>query len=201
MDKKIFKEKLAQIAPEMKQKEFASIMGCSPAAVSKYWNSEKGDCPSIDMLARLADHFNVSIDWLIGRTAQKQQTIQPTIRGICRVLAELHSISKLSFGTVTVTEDCYYENTLDCPGSYHVSKDNTYTSLYFREWFDLVRYDDTELELICQTGNDLPSNMYINTFLSRLQRISDMHAKGDLDQEMYERLLNSYLDDVPDIKY
>ena len=47
------------------QKEVADFIGCSPLVYSRYEREERE--PDIDMLCRLADYFNVSIDYLVER--------------------------------------------------------------------------------------------------------------------------------------
>lgn len=49
--------------------ELGKIIGCSNPTITHY---ERGDRePSIDMLCKLADYFNVSVDYLIGHETKK----------------------------------------------------------------------------------------------------------------------------------
>ena len=48
------------------QQKLASIIGISQHSINKYENHNIE--PDIDTLIRLADYFNVSIDYLVGRT-------------------------------------------------------------------------------------------------------------------------------------
>ena len=50
------------------QEELALIIGVERSSVGKYESSKTEVIPSVDVLTRIADHFNVSIDYLLGRT-------------------------------------------------------------------------------------------------------------------------------------
>lgn len=55
-----------RVAKGLTQKVVADYIGCSPVVYSRY---ETGDRePSIDMLIRIADCFEVALDDIVGRT-------------------------------------------------------------------------------------------------------------------------------------
>ena len=41
-------------------------------------------------------------------------------------------------------------------------------------------------------------NTHIDKFLERIKDLNEIQAKGNLNSEMYDRLVESYLNDVPD---
>lgn len=50
---------------KLTQKKLAEVIGCSTGAYSKY---EVGDRePPLDVLCKLADYYDISVDYLIGR--------------------------------------------------------------------------------------------------------------------------------------
>ena len=59
--------RLKELREEMgiPQRAVAEKVGCSPLGYSRYEREERE--PDIDMLCRLADYFNVSIDYLVER--------------------------------------------------------------------------------------------------------------------------------------
>lgn len=59
--------RLKELREEMgiPQRAVAEKVGCSPLVYSRYEREERE--PDIDMLCRLADYFNVSIDYLVER--------------------------------------------------------------------------------------------------------------------------------------
>lgn len=198
--KETFIENLSKITSGMKQKDIAKIMGCTEGTMSKYLNQSKTDFPTVEMLYNLAQHFNVSIDWLVGNSQDPRAKEKLSPREICKMLLSIYnSYMHFSFGQYTVTEDCYVSREYN--GEFygdtnHSTKNNTYIAMYFSEWAEFDNEDD--LWMYAQTGNDMPSNACINKFLSRLKEITGMLKRGNLNQEMYDRLLESYLNDVPD---
>ena len=67
------------------QEQLAAHLGVSPQAVSKW---ENGSFPDGDLLPRLADYFEVSIDYLYGRAQEKvsvEQMVMDSIKAIHKV--------------------------------------------------------------------------------------------------------------------
>jgi len=60
------------------QEELAASLGISRAALSHYEKSRRE--PDTETLGKIADLFQVSIDYLVGRTSQPQTTLDPEIR-------------------------------------------------------------------------------------------------------------------------
>lgn len=66
--KEIFRTRLKQLRTEKKLtlEEFGEIFSVAKQTTSRW---EKGNrLPSIDLISEIADYFNVSIDYLVGRT-------------------------------------------------------------------------------------------------------------------------------------
>ena len=63
-----FGERLAQLRKErgVTQKQIAELLGVAHRTAQHYEYMERE--PSIEQLTKLADFFNVSVDFLIGRT-------------------------------------------------------------------------------------------------------------------------------------
>ena len=57
-----------QIAKGMTQNELAKVIGYSSLSYARYEKGERE--PDISTLCKLADYFNVSVDYLRGRTAR-----------------------------------------------------------------------------------------------------------------------------------
>ncbi len=53
------------------QKELAGILGVSRPTITQYEQGKRN--PDTDMLNNIADYFEVSVDYLLGRTNQKNQ--------------------------------------------------------------------------------------------------------------------------------
>lgn len=70
--KDIFAKKIKdlRVDSDMSQTEIANFLGISQRAYSHY---EKADREiSLDSLVKISDYFNVSIDYLLGRTNKKE---------------------------------------------------------------------------------------------------------------------------------
>ncbi|MCL2773807.1 MAG: helix-turn-helix domain-containing protein [Oscillospiraceae bacterium] len=62
-----FKERIKKLRSDnnLTQKQLAKILNVNEFSVQRY---EYGTRPSLDTLIALADYFNVSLDYLVGRT-------------------------------------------------------------------------------------------------------------------------------------
>jgi len=63
-----FSQRLRQLREEkgLLQKDVAKILGITPSAYGYYEQGKRE--PSMEVLKKLSDFFNVSIDYLLGRT-------------------------------------------------------------------------------------------------------------------------------------
>ncbi|WP_195928200.1 helix-turn-helix domain-containing protein [Lactococcus lactis] len=63
----VFAERLKELRKEkyLTQKEIANKLGVSRVAYTNWENSKRE--PNIERFVKLADYFNVSIDYLVGR--------------------------------------------------------------------------------------------------------------------------------------
>lgn len=198
--KETFIKNLSEISNGKKQKELAEIMGCSEGTISKYLNPLKKDFPTAEMLYNLAECFDVSIDWLLGRNKNPKVNSKLSAKDICKLLISIYeSSSSFRFGKHHITETCYYihadeRGDIDCD---RVNEIHIYDTLYFPEWAPVEESYESQC-IASQIGNQISTNVAINKFIHRLINISKMFKEGNLDQEMYDRLLESYLNDVPD---
>lgn len=72
--------KMLRESKKLMQKELAKELGISPSALSHYENGERE--PDIKTLTKLADFFNVSIDFIIGRSDESLDIIDPVIKQV-----------------------------------------------------------------------------------------------------------------------
>ena len=189
LKKESFIENLSKITIGMKQKEIASIMGCTEGTMSKYLNPDKKDFPPVDKLYNLSQHFNVSIDWLIGVEKKEEPEQKLSARAICEMLISIYNSVPFDFEEIQKTEDCadYFDGNY---GTIEIKESqNTYHSLYFSNWGTINDFPFMDT-------NYHPKAATINLFLSRFIKIRDMSKEGNLNDEMFSRLLESYLNDV-----
>lgn len=60
----------------LSQKELANALGISPSIVSSYENDER--LPSLERLLALADFYNCSVDYLLGKSQKEPITLIDT---------------------------------------------------------------------------------------------------------------------------
>lgn len=68
----IFNKRLRSLREQHKisQKDFAEILGVSNVVLSRYENGERK--PDYDMLIKIAEYFDVSVDYLLGKSNSVQ---------------------------------------------------------------------------------------------------------------------------------
>lgn len=73
----MFKDNLKKLRREKKitQEELSKIIGVERSSIGKYESS--GVIPSVDVLNKIADYFNVSVDYLLGRSNAPANPIDP----------------------------------------------------------------------------------------------------------------------------
>jgi len=85
----------------MKQYEFASRIGITPQTLNKYENTngEKNKMPSFEVIIKIAEQLNVSLDWLCGGGSSNNEKfiqtnndtkIKPIISNLLSALDTLH---------------------------------------------------------------------------------------------------------------
>jgi len=60
-----------RIKNKLSSKEFSKILNISESAISLYENGKR--TPSISLIIKMADYFNVSTDYILGVTEKKHQ--------------------------------------------------------------------------------------------------------------------------------
>lgn len=72
---KAFKQRLSASIKEnnLTQQELAKAIGTTRQAIS--WYVRGDNLPSVDVLMKMADYFNVSMDYLMGRDTDKEEPI------------------------------------------------------------------------------------------------------------------------------
>lgn len=109
-----FREMLAELRQDrrMTQRDLASAIHISNSSVSAY---ERGDrIPAIDILIQLADYFDVTADYLLGRTDQnlslthlsKQYTENITLEELLILLLKLSPVQRQGL-SVIVKDMCF----------------------------------------------------------------------------------------------
>ena len=108
-----FAESLSELITETKlnPSEFADKIGCGKGTISRYLSGNK--MPAVSLLIRMADFFNCSTDYLLGRETEKYNyTFQPVPSFQTRLpkLCEELKINKYQLQKQTgITESSIYD--------------------------------------------------------------------------------------------
>lgn len=176
-----------------KQGELAQFLEMSQPNVSKALNTDDKKCFTLEQTFNIADYFNVSIDYLVGKRASRSAENN---REIAELLASLIESGAVTFSEKEITEPVYLPETPYQAASYSEEK-KEYPALLFREYWTPKRDNpdgDEDFELLSK-GNST-NNDRINYFLKRMKKLYDLYINDDCDGKTYEALVQSYLDDV-----
>ncbi len=153
-----------------KQEELASFVGVTAQAVSKW---ENGGVPDVELLPKIADFFDVSIDELFGRERRVSFNIQDAILSditntknedrISRVFELCWMIEQSMYGTIFSNTEQFKEearaHSQDTQVYSRVLTDNGYTEmgLFNRMQYFLVVPDATHKDKALLEGIDYPA--------------------------------------------
>ena len=89
-----FKERFREITPNREVRaELAKQLGCTPAAINQYRSGKI--LPSVKNLIRIADLYNVSIDWILGRSDIVAPLTQEHILEANKLLRQLADVTSI----------------------------------------------------------------------------------------------------------
>lgn len=117
----------------MTQVAFAKEIGITSSALSAYENNLKN--PSIGVVKKIAEKYNVSIDWLCGlsdtQIQQDKQEIK-TYSDVIRVLLSLRNTKNLNIDITTID----WNGVKNCFDAIIIHDQNLKT--FLREWRDVL---------------------------------------------------------------
>lgn len=89
MDYTCFQENLKRLMSSrgLSMNAFGNEVGMTAATVSRYLSGNRA--PELSYVAKIAKHFNVSIDWLLGMSGEKFEVLPKEIQDI----AQLYTIA------------------------------------------------------------------------------------------------------------
>ena len=192
-------------ANHMSQHELAEIAGTQQSRISKLLGADDSARFSIEQVYKLAEHFNVSIDYLVTGKEPQPTTSK---RQICEVLVQLFDKYHLKHNTLVRNEELeipvtVYEGKVELPGTDTEVRRMEYNTLYFPIVWDRNpdrEYTEDELDNLQSDllffGNGLEDNMAINKFLSAYIPIHELHDAGKMPDEAYKFTINSLLENL-----
>lgn len=185
------------------QNDLASIAGMSQANVSKALNPTEKKQFTLEQVYRIAQHFGVSIDSLVGNTAADKVETGP--RASLAFITKLLCESKLRYTTVNVSEWVYeYEYDFgehqECRGR---QKNIEYPAFYFASYQhpeDYARSNITDEDIhfeFMSVGNDTKF-IHLNEVLKKFLPMVKLYRETEIPDEAFQMVLNGYLEQLPE---
>lgn len=174
-------EKIRYLRTENKinQKELIQILGISHASLSAYENGNK--LPSLDVLIKITQYFNVSLDWLCGL---ENQASFCTGADLINTFLKIKELPDFNYSIETQwkeydIENQYYETRIT-----FVGKKEPKLRLDTREVFDtnafsefMIEYAELEKKLVSLQDNELRQEYKKMWLEKKLQEYSNYHIK------------------------
>lgn len=165
MELQVFSDRLKELRTEkgLTQAEFVKDLGITASALSAYEKNLKN--PSISVAKRIAEKYNLSIDWLCGLTDEKNCDKKYESYG--DIISELFVLADYIDVNIyeAKIEGAYHEH----PGIFF---DDKFLETFLQEWADAsyVRYSSAINKTITQT-------MYDTWKKSKLEELSNKKLK------------------------
>lgn len=188
----------------MTQKELGEIIGCKQGKVSELLNSTEDKMFSVVELLKLAKHFHVSVDYLLGHEpTEEKHDSGTTPRQFCKMLVDMKDKYDYSIGLRKVSANeirAYYnEQEMDIVQE---RIESNYLALYFSDYDGDGKYncgdDEQENSIYDLHPNFNKKDNSINTFLGHWQKIRSAYLSGSIDKEYYDILVDKKLSEVID---
>lgn len=185
------------------QSALADIAGMTQSNVSKALNPKESKQFTIDQVYRIAQHFGVSIDALVGNTAANEVETGP--RASLAFITKLLCESKMRYTTVTMQEWVYefedgYGTYPECRGK---QKNIEYPAFYFASYQHLEDYarsnvadEDIHYEFL-SAGNDTKF-WHLNEVLKKFLPMVKLYRETEIPDEAFQMVLNGYLEQLPE---
>lgn len=184
------------------QARLIEATGIPQPQMSKGLNHKNKGQFTFEQIWKIADYFNVSIDFLVGRKPNVSETDSLPAATVCRQLMQLIESDMVSSREIEVEEDVYRKRDVyplnDYPYKWGKVK-NKYTAFYFSNY---INPDTTELpEPILDdlqyefgtSGNFNHTNQKINDFMAYFYKLYDLLKKNDLPREIFDTAISDRL--------
>lgn len=175
--------------------------GIPQSQMSKALNRTAKNRFTFEQIVKIADYFEVSIDFLIGRNLAPAPVEQLSNKEICKTLMQLIENDILSYMEVSPTEIHFVEEPPQMPYDPPYAKKTgpvTYTGFYFSKYFqfnDWLPEDYSEYGGdYFYNGNILEKNEEINNFLKYYFQLSKLLKNGDMPKEIFDQAIADRLD-------
>lgn len=185
------------------QQQLADILDMSQSNVSKALSASDKKNFTLDQVAGIAKHFQVSIDMLVGNYHAQDRDIKP--RAICEYLVRLIEHDDIKVFNHPVEEDIYsidYDSRTYEQSCTHEKKTVNYDAFYFPAYWYIpddvsaLEYNKLVAEMT-QCGNDT-IHYQTNKFLHQFLQIYKLYKQNALEEETYRTVVSDLLSHVRD---
>ena len=180
------------------QSALADILGMSQSDVSKALNPSDKRNFTLDQVAGIAKHFNVSIDFLLGIREETNYDLSP------KAIAEFF-VHLIEHGDVNIikhpVEEKIYEPYLDeMEGRYdyrYYKKTVSYNAFYFPSFWQIpdgLGYEEqNELYMEATECGNEAIHRQTNRFFHQFLQIFDIYKQKGLEEDTYRTVVNDLL--------
>lgn len=186
------------------QQQLAHTIGMSQSNVSKALSEGDKKSFTVEQIYSIADHFEVSIDWMLGyETAARNAK---GLRAIGAFLAELLSARNARCTPIEIHDTVYSIDYHPRNGHHSINvleQDNTYLAIYFPNYWNPHELANTEEEFdvlyaeATQLGNET-RNIPLNLFIQKYVEILKVFQNNQISEEAFHIVLNDYLSQLRD---
>ena len=185
------------------QNALADIAGMSQSNVSKALSSKESKQFTLDQVYRIAQHFGVSIDELVGNRAPSNAATSP--RAIFEAIIKFLSTANMRATKVTVEEWAYetYYNEQGYPDCRPEKKNVEYPAFYLPDYFSLDDFssceperEETHYEFLA--GGNHTRLQQVNSILKDLIPIVKLYRNKVIAEEPFQMIIKGYLDQLPE---
>lgn len=196
MDFSILKRNISMLMEQngMSQQDLATLLGMSQSGVSKCLKpDDESRRFTLEQVCMIADHFNVSLDDLVGIKPADRKLSSKEICSFIVALFESHMVKPFS---LDIPEVIYTPAPPHQIAGGREERNVTYNALYFPGYYLLDDNDPSisvhDWDIVQYEGNELSQNTEINSFLQKFIDAFDKYETGVYDEEAYRILLDAY---------
>lgn len=184
------------------QAELVRETGISQPQMSKALNHSHKNQFTFEQIIKIADYFQVSIDFLIGRKPETTGSKPLSNKEICKFLIQLIESDVISYVNTKTEESMYLpvEGPNDGYPYEYKKGNNDYLFFYFSNFInpDITNASEYELDELSWDfstgGNSNHKSEEINDFLAYYFKFYDLYKHNNLPRELFDQAISDRLD-------
>lgn len=183
----IFNERFKELKEELNlsAKELSNILNIAPSTLSYYLKDRE---PNYDMLTKIADYFDVTVDWLIGRTDNRSSVYEALEKEIVNTIIknDIDDISKDDIKPLTIFRNDYLKTQEQLV---------KFLSFYYTLLAKLEELEKLHPDIDYSSVNDSLTENFIDAIEYQIDFIEDAHMAilASTSNVFFEYYFNSLL--------